>query len=54
MALSSDGRADDEELAPFRGGEEGAGIVEPRHWAVCDVRLTVVIVADFVLTSLLF
>ena len=31
MALSSEGRVDDEELAPFRGGEEGAGIVEPRH-----------------------
>lgn len=54
MALSSEGRAEDEELVPFRVGDEGAGTVEPRQCAACEATLTVVIVVDFALASLLF
>lgn len=54
MPISSEGRAEDEELVPFRVGDEGAGTVEPRHCAACEATLTVVTVVDFALASLLF
>ena len=52
--FSSEHRAEEEVLGPFFGGDEGCGIVDPRHWEACDATFTVVIVVAFTLVSVLF
>lgn len=52
--LSSDGRAEEDALGAFRGGEGAdGGTCEPRHWDCCEPVVIVVMVV-FVTVSLLF
>ncbi len=54
-AASPESRADDEVLAPLRGGDgAGGAILDPRHCAACEATVTVVIVAVLDLVSLVF